>query len=72
MGYDFIQALENLNNGDMVKRTAWNGNPNFIVIYEPMSGQSGKIIMQDFNNIAWNQWPPQNADIMADDWETVI
>ena len=70
---DFGQALTDLNNGDRVKRTSWN-LPNFIVMFDPMSGSpaTGVVIMQDVTGIPTSPWAPQNADITATDWEVVV
>jgi len=70
---DFSQALTDLNNGDKVKRTSWS-LPNFIVIFDPMSGSSatGEVIMQDVTGIPFSPWSPQNVDLTASDWEVVV
>jgi len=70
---DFSQALTDLNNGDKVKRASWS-IPNFIVMFDSMSGSSatGKIIMQDITGIPISTWQPQNVDITATDWEVVV
>ena len=74
MAYDFQTALTNLKSGDRVKRTSWTTAPNFIVIFDPMSGSPamGEIIMQDITGQPISEWNPQNIDLCTDDWETFI
>lgn len=71
---DFTQALTDLNNGEMVKRTGWTNGVNFIVIFDPMAGSSasGEVIMQDINNAVPSPWRPQSVDILAQDWEIFV
>lgn len=72
----FGWAIKQLQNGDKVRRSGWNGKGMWLGIQTP--AVSGKredgiewhpyIYMSDVNGVLF-PWNPNNLDIFATDWE---
>jgi len=72
MAVDFSQALTDLKEGDKVKRSGWVNDPAYIEMFGPLAGSSPEDTIMVFHSQGVFPWNPQNVDVCADDWETVV
>ncbi len=68
---NFGQAIEELKNGNFVRRSGWNGKNMYLYLETEYEKYEPYIVMFTAQGKYQPGWLANQADILSDDWEIV-
>lgn len=68
----FSAALEEVLNGNHIRRIGWNGAGQFVYLETRLSGYKPVFVIRNAQGEFQPGWLPSMGDLLADDWETCV